>query len=85
VEHVCGSVGVGDAAVDTGFISDVDPQLIDTGFTLDVDLSFIEPKFMPKYEVTFGDERTGFTTSVGRTCSRDARLSGLESSTSGCS
>jgi hypothetical protein len=31
-ELVCGSVGVGDPAVDTGFISGVDPQPIATRF-----------------------------------------------------
>jgi hypothetical protein len=56
-EPVCGSVGVGDAAVDMGLISGVDPQPIATGFALDVDLSFIKPEFMPEYETTFGDER----------------------------
>jgi hypothetical protein len=40
-EPVCGSVGVGDAAADTGFISGVDSQPIATGFTLDVDPSFV--------------------------------------------
>jgi hypothetical protein len=53
VEHVCGSVGVGDVLPDTGFISGVDPQPI----TLDVDPSFVEPEFMPEYEMTFGNER----------------------------
>jgi hypothetical protein len=41
-EPVCESVGVSDAAADTGFISDVDSQPIATGFALDVDPSFIE-------------------------------------------
>jgi hypothetical protein len=54
---VCGSVGVGDAAADTGFISCVDPQPIATEFALDVDLSIVEPEFMPEYEAAFGDER----------------------------
>ena len=57
VEPVCGSVGVGDAAADTGFISGVDPQPIATGFAQDVEPSFIEPEFKPKYEAAFGDER----------------------------
>jgi hypothetical protein len=57
MDPVCGSVGVGDVVVDTGFISGVDPQLIATEFTLDVDLCFVEPKFMPKYDAAFGDER----------------------------
>jgi hypothetical protein len=56
-EPVCRSVGVGDAVVDTGFISCVDPQSIATGFGLDVDPSFVELEFMPEYETTFGDER----------------------------
>jgi hypothetical protein len=56
-EPVCESVGVGDAAADTGFISCMDYQPIATGFVLDVYSSFVEPKFMPKYEVAFGDER----------------------------
>jgi hypothetical protein len=56
-EPICGSVGVGDAAVDTGFISGVDPQPIAIGFVLDVDPSFVEPEFMPEYEAAFGDER----------------------------
>jgi hypothetical protein len=47
-EPVCGSVGVGDAAVDMGLILGVDPQPIATGFALDVDLSFIKPEFMPE-------------------------------------
>jgi hypothetical protein len=50
-------VDVGDAATDTGFILDVDPQPIAIGFTIDVDPSFIEPEFMPEYEAVFGDER----------------------------
>jgi hypothetical protein len=54
VEHVCGSVGVGDVLPNTGFISGVDPQPI----ALDVDPSFVEPEFMPKYEVAFGNECT---------------------------
>jgi hypothetical protein len=29
---------------------------IATGFSLDVDPSFVEPKFMPEYEMAFGDE-----------------------------
>jgi hypothetical protein len=57
-ESVCGCVGVGDAATDTGFISGMDPQPIATGFILNVDPSFVEPEFMPKYEAAFGDERT---------------------------
>jgi hypothetical protein len=56
-EPVYGSVGVGDAAANMGFISGVDPQPIAIGFTLDVDPSFVKPKFMPQYEATFGDER----------------------------
>jgi hypothetical protein len=55
-EPVCGSVGVGDAATDTGFISGVDAQPIATGFSLYIDSSFIEPEFMPEYETMFGDE-----------------------------
>jgi hypothetical protein len=39
---VCESVSVSDAAADTGFISDVNPQPIATGFAIDVDPSFIE-------------------------------------------
>jgi hypothetical protein len=50
VELVCGSVGVGDAVADTGFILGVDPQPIGIRFALDVDPSFIEPKFIPEYE-----------------------------------
>jgi hypothetical protein len=57
MEPVCGRVRVGDAAVDTGFISGVDPQPIATGFALDVHLSFVKLEFMLEYEVTFGDER----------------------------
>jgi hypothetical protein len=57
VEPICGSVSVGNATVDTGFISGVDPQPIATGFELEVDLSFIELEFMPEYEAAFGDER----------------------------
>jgi hypothetical protein len=57
VEHVCGSVGVGDVVADTRFISGVDTQPIVTGFALNVDLSFVEPEFMPEYEAAFGDER----------------------------
>jgi hypothetical protein len=56
-EPVCASVGVGDAAADTGFISGVNPQPIAIRFALDADPSFIEPEFIPEYEVTFGDER----------------------------
>jgi hypothetical protein len=56
VEPECRSVGVGDAAIDTGLISGVDPHPIATGFVLDVDPSFVEPKFMLECEVTFGDE-----------------------------
>jgi hypothetical protein len=56
VEPVCRSVGVGDAAADTGFISGVDPQPIATGFAQDVELSFVEPEFMSAYLATFGDE-----------------------------
>jgi hypothetical protein len=56
-EPICGSVGVGDAAADTGFISGVDPQPIATGFALDIDPSFVEPEIMLEYEATFGDER----------------------------
>jgi hypothetical protein len=56
-EPVCRSMGVSDAAVDTGFISCVDPQSIATGFGLDVDPSFVELEFMTEYEMTFGDER----------------------------
>jgi hypothetical protein len=52
VEHVCGSVDVGDVLPDAGFISGVDPQPI----ALDVDSSFMEPEFMPEYEAAFGDE-----------------------------
>jgi hypothetical protein len=55
-EHVCESVGVGDAIADKGFISSVDHQPIATGFALDVDPSFVEPEFMLEYEATFGDE-----------------------------
>jgi hypothetical protein len=54
-ELECGSVGVGDVAADTGFISGVDPQPIATGFALYVDTSFIEPEFMSEYEAVFGD------------------------------
>jgi hypothetical protein len=43
VEHVCGSVGVGDVIIDTRFILGVDPLPIATRFTPDVDPSFIEP------------------------------------------
>jgi hypothetical protein len=53
---VCESVGVGDAATDTGFISGVDHHPIATGFALDVDPSFVKPEFMSEYETTFGDE-----------------------------
>jgi hypothetical protein len=56
VKPVYQSVGVGDAAVDTGFISGVDHQPIATGFALDVDLSFVELEFMPEYEAAFGDD-----------------------------
>jgi hypothetical protein len=56
VEPECRSVGVGDAAVDIGFISGVDPQPIATGFALDVDPSFVESEFLLEYEVVFGDE-----------------------------
>jgi hypothetical protein len=56
-EPVCESVGVGDAAADTGFISCMDPQPIATRFALDIDPSFIESEFMPEYEAVFGDER----------------------------
>jgi hypothetical protein len=42
-EPICRSVGVGDAAVDTEFISGVDPQPIATGFVLNFDPSFVEP------------------------------------------
>jgi hypothetical protein len=52
VEHVCGSVGVGDVLLDTCFISGVDPQPI----SLDVDLSFMELEFISEYEAAFGDE-----------------------------
>jgi hypothetical protein len=52
MEHACGSVGVGDVLLDTGFISNVDPQPI----ALDVDPSFVEPEFMSEYEATFEDE-----------------------------
>jgi hypothetical protein len=62
VESVYGSVGVGDAVADTRFISGVDPQPIATGFALNVDPCFVEPEFMPKYEVTFGDERVADST-----------------------
>jgi hypothetical protein len=55
-EPVCGSVGVGDAVADTGFISGVDPQSIASGFAVDVDPSFIKPVFMPEYEAVFRDE-----------------------------
>jgi hypothetical protein len=55
-EPVCGSVGVGDDAADTRFISGVYPQSIATGFALDVDLSFIKSEFMLEYEAAFGDE-----------------------------
>jgi hypothetical protein len=55
-EPACGSMSVGDAATDTGFISGVDPQPIATEFALDIDPSFVEPEFMPEYETTFGDE-----------------------------
>jgi hypothetical protein len=41
VEPICGSVGIGDAVADTGFISGVDPHPIATGFALDVEPSFI--------------------------------------------
>jgi hypothetical protein len=54
---VCRSVGVGDAAADTGFISDMDHQPIATEFALDVDPSFIESEFMLEYEAVFRDER----------------------------
>jgi hypothetical protein len=47
VEHVCGSVGIGDGVADMCFILGVDPQTIATKFALDVDTSFIEPEFMP--------------------------------------
>jgi hypothetical protein len=56
-EPVCGSVGVGDAIADTGFISIVDHQPIATGFAIDVDPSFIEPEFMSEYKAVFGDKR----------------------------
>jgi hypothetical protein len=56
-EPIRGSVGIGDVAIDTGFIFDMDPQPIATGFALDVDPSFIESEFMTEYEATFGDER----------------------------
>jgi hypothetical protein len=56
VEPECQSVGVGDAAVDMGFISGVDPQPIAAGFALDVDPSFVESEFLLEYEVAFGDE-----------------------------
>jgi hypothetical protein len=55
-EPVCGSVGVGDAATDTRFISGVDAQPIATGFSLYIDPSFIETEFMSEYEAVFGDE-----------------------------
>jgi hypothetical protein len=54
VEHVCGSVGVGDVLPDTCFISGVDPQPV----ALDVDPSFMEIEFMSEYEASFGDEHT---------------------------
>jgi hypothetical protein len=56
MKPVCRSLGVGDAVVDTGFISGVDHQPIFTGFTLEVEPPFIEPEFMPEYEAAFGDE-----------------------------
>jgi hypothetical protein len=56
VEPVCGSVCVGDAAADMGFILGVDHQPIATTFTQDVELSFVEPGFMLEYEVAFEDE-----------------------------
>jgi hypothetical protein len=57
VEHVSGSVGVGDAVTDTGFISYVDPQSTATCFTLYVDPPFVELEFMLEYEMAFGNER----------------------------
>jgi hypothetical protein len=42
VKPVCRSVGIGDVAADTGFISGVDPQSISTGFAQDVEPSFVE-------------------------------------------
>jgi hypothetical protein len=57
VKPICGSVGVGGAATDMGFISGLDPQPMATRFSLDVDPSFIEPEFMPEYEAMFEDER----------------------------
>jgi hypothetical protein len=56
VELVCRSVGIGDVAADTVFISGVDHQSITAGFALDVDPSFIEPEFMPEYKAMFRDE-----------------------------
>jgi hypothetical protein len=43
VKPVCRSVGIGDVAADTGFISGVDPQSIATGFVQDVEPSFVKP------------------------------------------
>jgi hypothetical protein len=57
VELVSGSVCIGDAIADAGFISGVDPQPIAIGFALDDDLPSVELEFMPEYETTFGDER----------------------------
>jgi hypothetical protein len=56
VEPVSGSVGVGDAIANAGFISGVDPQPTTIGLTQDVDPSSIESEFMPKYEAAFEDE-----------------------------
>jgi hypothetical protein len=56
VEHVCGSVGVGDVLPKTCFISGVDPQPIATRFVVDVDSSFMELEFMLEYKAMFGDE-----------------------------
>jgi hypothetical protein len=49
---------VGDAVVDVGMISDVDPHPI----TLTVDASSIELEFMPEYDTTFEDERVDDST-----------------------
>jgi hypothetical protein len=57
LEPVSGSVSVGDAVADAGFISGVDPQPTGIGFTLDVDPPSVKPLFMPEYEAAFGDER----------------------------
>jgi hypothetical protein len=57
VKPICGSEGVGDSTIDTGFISRVHPQPIATRFVLNIDLSFVEPEFMLEYEATFGEER----------------------------